>query len=72
LGRRLRTSKDTAEIVTKLNDLVTAFVNSPKRGTISRPSARHHFLDAAGAGSLSGSRYQRWAEIVATAEIEKK
>ena len=52
-------AKTPPEIVTRLNDLVTAFVNSREAGKyLETIGATPFSLDAAGTGSLSGNRYQ--------------
>jgi tripartite-type tricarboxylate transporter receptor subunit TctC len=66
-------AKTPPEIVTRLNDLVTAFVNSREAGK---------YLETIGAtpfpstpqelAAFQETDTRRWAEIVATAKIEKK
>jgi tripartite-type tricarboxylate transporter receptor subunit TctC len=66
-------AKTRPEIVARLNDLVTAFVNSPEArnylGTIGAtpfPSTPQELA------AFQEADTRRWAEIVETAKIEKK
>jgi tripartite-type tricarboxylate transporter receptor subunit TctC len=66
-------AKTPAEIVTKLNDLVTAFVNSPEArkylltiGATPFPSTPQEL------GAFQEADTRLWAQIVETAKIEKK
>jgi tripartite-type tricarboxylate transporter receptor subunit TctC len=73
LGRRLRTDKTPPEIITKLNSLITGFVNSAEAknylttiGATPFPSTPEEL------GAFQETDTKRWAEIVETAKIEKK
>jgi tripartite-type tricarboxylate transporter receptor subunit TctC len=66
-------TKTPPEIITKLNDLVTAFVNSTEtRSYLATIGATPFPSTPQELGTFQETDTRRWAEIVETAKIEKK
>jgi tripartite-type tricarboxylate transporter receptor subunit TctC len=66
-------AKTSPEIIAKLNDLVTAFINGPEaRNYLATIGATPFPSTPQELGAFQEADARRWAEIVATAKIEKK
>jgi tripartite-type tricarboxylate transporter receptor subunit TctC len=66
-------AKTSREIIAKLNDLVTAFINSAgARNYLATIGAAPFPLTPQELGAFQEADARRWAEIVETAKIEKK